>query len=139
LIRGNLSKYPIKLVEAAIEVNEADEDAINEIDEQGFSINETNLVVEFSIVLVKTLPGVPMDELQEQMMVDYAIYLSCKDAVSTDATSSTLSNTILTVKTLPEKVELLEVTDMSFYYSPRAIEAFNTKKESVEAIFTILV
>jgi hypothetical protein len=80
-----------------------------------------------------------IDELQEQIIVDYTIYLSRKDAISTNTTSSTSSNTILTVKTLPEKVELLEVTNMSFYYSLYTIEAFNTKKELVEAIFTILV
>jgi hypothetical protein len=38
---------------------------------------------------------------------------------------------------IKQKVELLEITDMSFYHSPRGTEDFNSKKDSVEAIFTI--
>jgi hypothetical protein len=53
-------------------------------------------------------------------MIDYVKQLSCKDTPA-----------------IPEKVERLEITDMSFYYSPRGTEDFNSKKDSVEAIFII--
>ena len=39
---------------------------------------------------------------------------------------------------IPDKIERLEITDMSFYHSRRATEAFNNKGASIEAIFTIL-
>jgi hypothetical protein len=103
-----LSNYPTKDT-----IDEAGED--DEIDEQGFSVNETNETVQNSIVSAQSLPGIPMDELQEEMMIAYAKDASLKDT----------------------QLERLEITDMSFYHSRRATEAFQNKDTSIEAIFTV--
>jgi hypothetical protein len=141
LTRGNLSRYPTKQVkEADYGVNNTiDDNIVDEIDKQGFSINETNMIVEFSMVSAKALPGMPMNELQEQMIIDYAMQLSCKDAslTHTPTSSDTTPITLSPVKTHPKKVELVEVTDMSFYHSPRITDNFNNKKSLVEAIFIV--
>jgi len=55
------------------------------------------------------------------MMIAYVKELSLKDTL-----------------VIPNKVERLEITDMSFYHSRRATEAFNNKGASIEAIFTVL-
>ncbi|PMD66149.1 uncharacterized protein K444DRAFT_659363 [Hyaloscypha bicolor E] len=91
----------------------------------------------FSMVSANSIPGMPLDTLQEQMMIDYAIQLSRKDAPITDTLTDTMPTTLPPVKTHPEKAELVEVTDMSFYHSPRATEDFINRKSSVEAIFTV--
>jgi hypothetical protein len=66
-----------------------------------------------SIVTAQSLPGVPMDELQEEMMIAYAKELSLKDT-----------------PVIPDKVKRLEITDMSFYHSRRATEAFQNINEA---------
>ena len=112
LTRGNLSNYPVKL-----DTIEEDED---DVDEQGFSIEETNETVQKSIVSAQSLPGIPMEKLQEEMIIAYTKDLSLKDT-----------------PTIPDKVERLDITDMSFYHSGRATEAFQSKDTSIEAIFTV--
>jgi hypothetical protein len=109
-----LSNYPVK--PDTIEENDGED----EVDEQGFSIDETNETVQNSIVSAKSLPGVPMDKLQEEMMIAYVKELSLKDT-----------------PVIPDKVKRLEITDMSFYHSRRATEAFQNKDASIEAIFTV--
>jgi hypothetical protein len=89
------------------------------------------------MVSANSLPGMHLDTLQEQMMIDYAIQLSRKDAPITDTPTDTTPATLPPVETYPEKAELLEITDMSFYHSPRATEDFINRKSSVEAIFTV--
>jgi hypothetical protein len=111
--RRNLSNYPVK----PDTINE-----VKEIDEYGFNINEINRTVEYSFVIAQSLPGIPMDKLQEDIIIDYIKQLSCKDTPA-----------------IPEKVEYLEIIDMLFYYSPYSTEDFNSKKDSIEAIFTIPV
>lgn len=39
--------------------------------------------------------------------------------------------------TVPEVTQRLEITDMSFYHSPRSIADFAAKKDLIEGIFTI--
>jgi hypothetical protein len=90
------------------------------MDDQGFSVDETNKTVQNSIISAQSLPGVPMDELQEEMMIAYAKDASLKDT-----------------PVIPDKVERLEITDMSFYHSRRATEAFQNKGASIETIFTV--
>jgi hypothetical protein len=97
-----------------------EDDREDDVDEQGFSINETNETVQNSIVLAKSLPGVPMDKLQEEIIITYVKELSLKDT-----------------PVIPDMVKRLEITDMSFYYSRRATEAFQNKDTSIEAIFTV--
>ncbi|PMD67368.1 uncharacterized protein K444DRAFT_689992 [Hyaloscypha bicolor E] len=63
---------------------------------------------------------IPINKLQEDIIINYVKQLSYKD-----------------IPAIPEKVERLEITDMSFYYSPRGTEDFNSKKDSIKAIFII--
>jgi hypothetical protein len=62
-----------------------------------------------------------MDELQEEIIIAYTKDISLKDTL-----------------VIPNKVERLEITDISFYYSRYTIEAFQNKGASIETIFTIL-
>ena len=75
-----------------------------------------------SIVTAQSLPGVPMDELQEEMMIAYAKELSLKDTPA-----------------IPDKVKRLEITDMSFYHSRRATEAFQNINEAAISSSELIV
>ena len=67
--RGNLSSYPTKQAVKPDTIEEANEED-DDVDEQGFSINETNTTVQNSWVTAQSLPGVPMDKLQEDIMIE---------------------------------------------------------------------
>jgi hypothetical protein len=61
-----------------------------------------------------------MDKLQEEMIIAYVKELSLKDTL-----------------VIPDMVKHLEIMDILFYYSRRAIEAFQNKDASIKAIFTV--
>jgi hypothetical protein len=127
--RRNLSRYPTKST-FAVPVETMDLEP--EVDSQGFSVNETKSTLQFSIISASSLLGIPESDLQEQMMIDYAIARSL-----VTAGDAHVGDIARTAAETPKVSQRLEIIDMSVYHSPRSTEAFAAKEKMIEGIFTI--